>query len=400
MKKLKFSLVIRLIFAIFLGIILGNFLPLSFVRIFKTFTSFFGSFLAFFIPFMIIGFVVIGIARLSEGAGILLAITAGISYISTIIAGLFSYTVAFNFYPNLVSTDLVKSLQYTISNNSMLVSPYFTIPLSPALDVTTAIVFAFMVGITISYMRKEKIGETTFNIFNDFEMIVKRILNHFIIPLLPIHIFGIICELTYTGEVFSIIKLFITIYLCIFAMHYIYMLVMFSIAGTISKKNPFRLIKNQISGYLTAVGTQSSAATIPINIQCGLKNGTSKEIVNFVVPLCATIHLSGSMITITSCVMGVLIMSGMNYSLTTILPFIAMLGIAMVAAPGAPGGAIMSALPFLYMINIDSNGPLGALLIALYLTQDSFGTAINVSGDNAIAIYVDEFYKKFIKKSH
>lgn len=400
MKKLKFSLVIRLIFAIFLGIILGNFLPLSFVRIFKTFTSFFGSFLAFFIPFMIIGFVVIGIARLSEGAGILLALTAGISYISTIIAGLFSYTVAFNFYPNLVSTDLVKSLQYTISTNSMLVSPYFTIPLSPALDVTTAIVFAFMVGITISYMRKEKIGETTFNIFNDFEMIVKRILNHFIIPLLPIHIFGIICELTYTGEVFSIIKLFITIYLCIFAMHYIYMLVMFSIAGTISKKNPFRLIKNQISGYLTAVGTQSSAATIPVNIQCGLKNGTSKEIVNFVVPLCATIHLSGSMITITSCVMGVLIMSGMNYSLTTILPFIAMLGIAMVAAPGAPGGAIMSAIPFLYMINIDSNGPLGALLIALYLTQDSFGTAINVSGDNAIAIYVDEFYKKFIKKSH
>lgn len=400
MKKLKFSLVIRLIFAIFLGIILGNFLPLSFVRIFKTFTSFFGSFLAFFIPFMIIGFVVIGIARLSEGAGILLALTAGISYISTIIAGLFSYTVAFNFYPNLVSTDLVKSLQYTISNNSMLVSPYFTIPLSPALDVTTAIVFAFMVGITISYMRKEKIGETTFNIFNDFEMIVTRILNYFIIPLLPIHIFGIICELTYTGEVFSIIKLFITIYLCIFAMHYIYMLVMFSVAGTISKKNPFRLIKNQISGYLTAVGTQSSAATIPVNIQCGLKNGTSKEIVNFVVPLCATIHLSGSMITITSCVMGVLIMSGMNYSLTTILPFIAMLGIAMVAAPGAPGGAIMSALPFLYMINIDSNGPLGALLIALYLTQDSFGTAINVSGDNAIAIYVDEFYKKFIKKSH
>lgn len=399
MKKLNSSLVIRLIFAIFLGIILGNFLPLSFVRIFKTFTSFFGSFLAFFIPFMIIGFVVIGIARLSEGAGILLALTAGISYISTIIAGLFSYTVAFNFYPNLVSTDLVKSLQYTISNNSMLVSPYFTIPLSPALDVTTAIVFAFMVGITISYMRKEKIGETTFNIFNDFEMIVTRILNYFIIPLLPIHIFGIICELTYTGEVFYIIKLFITIYLCIFAMHYIYMLVMFSIAGTISKKNPFRLIKNQISGYLTAVGTQSSAATIPVNIQCGLKNGTSKEIVNFVVPLCATIHLSGSMITITSCVMGILIMSGMNYSLTTILPFIAMLGIAMVAAPGAPGGAIMSALPFLYMVNIDSNGPLGALLIALYLTQDSFGTAINVSGDNAIAIYVDEFYKKFIKNN-
>lgn len=163
MKKLKSILVIRLIFVIFYHLVLLEYLKLS---------------QAFFIPFMIIGFVVIGIARLSEGAGILLALTAGISYISTIIAGLFSYTVAFNFYPNLVSTDLVKSLQYTISNNSMLVSPYFTIPLSPVLDVTTAIVFAFMVGITISYMRKEKIGETTFNIFNDFEMIVTRILNY------------------------------------------------------------------------------------------------------------------------------------------------------------------------------------------------------------------------------
>ena len=181
-------------------------------------------------------------------------------------------------------------------------------------------------------------------------------------------------------------------------MHYIYMLVMFSIAGVVSKKNPVKLIKNQIPGYLTAVGTQSSAATIPVNIQCGLNNNTSEEIVNFVVPLCATIHLSGSMITITSCVMGVLIMTGMNYSVSLVLPFIAMLGIAMVAAPGAPGGAIMSALPFLYMVNIDSKGALGALLIALYITQDSFGTAINVSGDNAIAIYVDEFYKRFIKK--
>ena len=398
MKKLEFGLVPRLIIAIFLGILLGTFVPLGFVRVFKTFSTFFGSFLSFFIPFMIIGFVVIGIARLSEGAGVLLALTAGISYVSTIIAGLFSYTVASNVYPSLVSSELVKSLQDTISNKMMVVSPYFTIPLSPVLDVTAAIVFSFMVGITISYMRKKKTGETTFNLFNDFEMIVTRILKHFIIPLLPLHIFGIICELAYTGEVFAIIKLFIKIYLCIFAMHYIYMLVMFSIAGAVSKKNPVKLIKNQIPGYLTAVGTQSSAATIPVNIQCGLNNNTSEEIVNFVVPLCATIHLSGSMITITSCVMGVLIMTGMNYSVSLVLPFIAMLGIAMVAAPGAPGGAIMSALPFLYMVNIDSKGALGALLIALYITQDSFGTAINVSGDNAIAIYVDEFYKRFIKK--
>ena len=398
--KFKFGLVPRLILAIILGMILGSFMPLGLVRVFKTFSTFFGSFLSFFIPFMIIGFVVAGIARLTEGAGKLLAFTAIVSYVSTIIAGLFSYTVGSTLYPNFVSPELVGKLQDAINSGSLSVAPYFTIPLKPALDVTAAIVFAFMMGITISYLRSQKKGEYTFKIFDEFETVVTKVLSNFIIPLLPIHIFGIFTELTYSGQVFSIIKLFLTIYLCIFAMHYIYMLVMFSIAGGISKKNPFRLIKNQIPGYLTAVGTQSSAATIPINVQCGLNNGTSPEIVNFVVPLCATIHLSGSIITLTSCIMGVLLMTGMPHSLSVMLPFIAMLGIAMVAAPGAPGGAVMSALPFLYMIGIDSTGPLGALLIALYVTQDSFGTAINVSGDNAIAIYVDEFYKRFVKKAN
>lgn len=396
--KFKFGLVPRLILAIILGIILGMFMPLGFIRVFKTFCTFFGSFLSFFIPFMIIGFVVAGIARLTEGAGKLLAFTAIVSYASTIIAGLFSFTVANTFYPGFVSPELVSSLSNAINSNSLSAEPYFTIPLKPALDVTAAIIFAFMMGITISYLRKNKSGEYTFHLFDEFETIVTKVLSNFVIPLLPIHIFGIFAELTWSGQVFSIIKLFITIYLCIFVMHYIYMLVMFSIAGGLSKKNPFFLIKNQIPGYLTAIGTQSSAATIPINVQCGLNNGTSPEIVNFVVPLCATIHLSGSIITLTSCIMGVLIMTGMDHSLSVMLPFIFMLGIAMVAAPGAPGGAVMSALPFLYMVGIDSKGPLGALLIALYVTQDSFGTAINVSGDNAIAIYVDEFYKHFIKK--
>ncbi|WP_067140267.1 dicarboxylate/amino acid:cation symporter [Oceanivirga salmonicida] len=399
MKKSKIGLVPKLIIAIILGIIIGSYLPLEVVRIFKTFSAFFGSFLSFFIPFMIIGFVVVGIARLSEGAGKLLALTAGIAYCSTIIAGTFSYTVANTLYPKLVSPDLVKILQEKIGAEAVSVMPYFSIPLKPALDVTAAIVFAFMMGITISYLRAKQSGETTFNIFNEFEQIVTKVLAGFIIPLLPLHILGIFSELAFSGQVFSIIRVFITIYLCIFAMHYIYITVMFTIAGSLHKKNPFFYIKNQIPAYLTAVGTQSSAATIPVNIEAGLKNGTSKEIVNFVVPLCATIHLAGSMITLTSCIMGVLIMTGMNYSFSVVFPFICILGIAMVAAPGAPGGAVISALPFVYMVGIDANGALGALLIALYITQDSFGTAINVSGDNAIALYVDAFYKKFIKKS-
>ena len=369
-------------------------MPLWIVRIFKTFSTFFGSFLSFFIPLMIVGFVVSGIAKLTEGAGKLLGFTAIVSYVSTIVAGTFSYTVAANLYPKLVS-----GISQGINFEGKDVAPYFTIPLKPPIDVTAAIVFAFMMGITISIMRSQKKGETTFNLFAEYEEIISKILAGFVIPLLPFHILGIFSEMAYSGIVFKVLGVFAAIYLCIFAMHYIYMLVMFSIAGGVSKKNPFTLIKNQIPAYFTAVGTQSSAATIPVNIQCGLKNGTSPEIVDFVVPLCATIHLSGSMITLTSCIMGVLLLNGMPHSFSIMFPFLCMLGIAMVAAPGAPGGAVMSALPFLFLIGIDAQGPLGSLLIALYITQDSFGTAINVSGDNAIAIYVDEFYKKYIKKA-
>lgn len=394
MEKKKIGLVPRLIIAIVIGILIGQYTPLGVVRIFKTFSTFFGLFLSFFIPLMIVGYVVSGIAKLTEGAGKLLGFTAIVSYVSTIIAGTFSYTVAANLYPKLI-TGIDQNFNLVGKD----VAPYFTIPLKAPIDVTAAIVFAFMMGITISFMRTKGKGEVTFNLFSEYEEIITMILAGFVIPLLPYHILGIFSEMAYSGIVFTVIGVFLKIYLCIFAMHYIYMLVMFSIAGGISKRNPFTLIKNQIPAYFTAVGTQSSAATIPVNIQSGLKNGTTPEIVDFVVPLCATIHLSGSMITLTSCIMGVLLINGMSHSLALMFPFICMLGIAMVAAPGAPGGAVMSALPFLFLIGIDSQGPLGSLLIALYITQDSFGTAINVSGDNAIAIYVDEFYKRYIKKN-
>ncbi|VWL84799.1 dicarboxylate/amino acid:cation symporter [Oceanivirga miroungae] len=396
--KLKLGLVSKLLVAIVLGILIGKYTPLYVVRLFKTFSVFFGSFLSFFIPLMIVGFVVMGIARLSSGAGKLLGLTTGISYISTIIAGLFSYTVAANVYPRLINSSLVEVLQSKISDGKVLVNPYFTIPLKAFMDVTAAIVLAFMLGLTISYIKSKNKESSLFNVFDEYEKVIKLVLSKFIIPLLPIHILGIFSELAYTGQVFSIISIFIKIYLCIFIIHYIYMLVMYFIAGSVSKKNPFKLMKNQIPAYLTAVGTQSSAATIPVNAEVALKNGVSKEVANFVIPLCATIHLSGSMITLTSCIMGILLMMGMPHSFGIIIPFICMLGIAMVAAPGAPGGAVMSALPFLYMVGISSNGALSTLLIALYITQDSFGTAINVSGDNAIAIYVDEFYKKYINK--
>ena len=208
--------------------------------------------------------------------------------------------------------------------------------------------------------------------------------------------------MTKSGKTFAILGILWKVFLVVIIMHFVCITIQFIIAGSVSKKNPFSLIKNQVPGYTTALGTQSSAATIPVNLECAKNDGVSAQIRNFVVPLCANIHMAGSMITITACATAVCLMNQLPISLVTVIPFIMTLGVAMVASPGAPGGSIMTALPFLYMVfgttAGDTNGPICALMVALYITQDSFGTACNISGDNAIGIVVDSIYKKFILK--
>ena len=395
MKK-KIGLVPKLIMGIIAGILIGQFAPEFLVRVLVTASSLFSSFLKFVIPFIIIGFVTAGIADLATGAGKLLGVTTGIAYGSTVIAGLIAFTVASVIFPSFIDPSVANSIG---DPEAGMLSAILSIPLNPMVDVTAAIVFAFTMGLGISALRNNGKGETLFNLFQEFQEIVTKTLSTVIIPLLPIYIAGTFANITYAGQVWNILGVFWRVYLIVIPLHLIYLVIQFTTAGAISKKNPFVMLKNQIPGYLTAVGTQSSAATIPVNVSCAEKNGVSKNIREFCVPLCATIHLSGSIISVTSFAVAVLMMNGMDYSITTVLPFILMLGIAMVAAPGAPGGAIMSALPFLPMIGIPSDGGLASLMIALYLTQDSFGTAANVSGDNAIAAVVDHLNKKWSKKA-
>lgn len=392
MEKKKLGLVPKLVIAIILGVIVGqlDFIPEFILRIPITYSKIFSSILSFVIPLMILGFVIVGIADLTEGAGKLLGLTTALAYGSTLLAGIAAYFVASTFFPAFISPDLVEKLAATGEE----LTPLFNIPLEPMLDVTAAIVFAFMFGIGISWLRGQGKGEVLYHLFSDFGAIITKILNTLIIPGLPFYIFGNFLNLSYTGSVFTVLSIFWKVFIIIIALHLIYIVVQFFIAGSISKKNPITMIKNQVPGYVTAIGTQSSAATIPVNLECAKKNGVSAQIRDFVVPLCATIHLSGSIITITSIVTAVLLMYGMPHGFGLMMGFIAMLGIAMVAAPGAPGGAIMSALPFVSLVGIDPTGTMGQLLITLYLTQDSFGTACNVSGDNAIAVIVDTFHNK------
>ena len=389
----KIGLIPRMILGILVGILVGLYLPDWFVRITITFSSIFGAFLNFIIPLMILAFVTKGIADLGEGAGKLLGVTVGLAYMSTLIGGSLSYFMANAIFPGFISPEQVAAIQ---DSEGLTLEPYFEVPITPFFDVTSAIIFAFMLGISISWLRKTKQGEVLYHAVSEFNIVITKVLGTAIVPLLPFFILGNFAKMAKSGSVFAVLSIFWKIFLCVIALHLVYVSVLFILSGSYTGKNPFTMIKNQVKGYLTAVGTQSSAATIPVNLQCAENNGVSREIRDFVIPLGATVHMPGSMITITACTFTILTMYDMPHSYGLILRLIAILGIAMVAAPGAPGGAVMSALPFLPVVGISPESTMASLLITLYLTQDSFGTAANISGDTAIAVAVDKIYNKNI----
>ncbi|MFR3557968.1 MAG: dicarboxylate/amino acid:cation symporter [Paraclostridium sordellii] len=397
MKKKNIGLIPKLIMAIIIGIVIGTYMPRELVQILVTASSLFSTFLKFVIPFIILGFVTAGIADLSSGAGKLLGATTIISYVSTVIAGLLAFTLIKTLFPFFMDPSLASKIG---DPEAGMLPVIFSIPLKPMIDVTAAIVFAFMMGLGISALRKNNKGEVLYKIAFDFQSIIQMVLAKAIIPLLPLYIAGTFANIAFAGQVMNILSVFWKVYIVVMSLHLIYVALQFTVAGMYAKKNPIEMMKNQIPAYLTAVGTQSSAAAIPVNVDCAEKNGISKQIREFVIPLCATIHLSGSIISIVSFSVAVLMMNGMDSGINIVLPYIMMLGIAMVAAPGAPGGAVMSALPFFQMVGIPADGGLASLIIALHITQDSFGTAANISGDNAIAVAVDALNNKWRKKEN
>lgn len=396
-EKKNIGLIPKLIMAIIIGIVIGTYMPRELVQILVTASSLFSTFLKFVIPFIILGFVTAGIADLSSGAGKLLGATTIISYVSTVIAGLLAFTLIKTLFPFFMDPSLASKIG---DPEAGMLPAIFSIPLKPMIDVTAAIVFAFMMGLGISALRKNSKGEVLYKIAFDFQSIIQMVLAKAIIPLLPLYIAGTFANIAFAGQVMNILSVFWKVYIVVMSLHLIYVALQFTVAGMYAKKNPIEMMKNQIPAYLTAVGTQSSAAAIPVNVDCAEKNGISKQIREFVIPLCATIHLSGSIISIVSFSVAVLMMNGMDSGINIVLPYIMMLGIAMVAAPGAPGGAVMSALPFFPMVGIPADGGLASLIIALHITQDSFGTAANISGDNAIAVAVDALNNKWRKKEN
>ena len=388
MSKKKIGLLPKLIIAIALGVAVGMVVPEKFIAVFATFNGIFNQFLNFVIPLIIIGFVVPGIADLGTGAGKTLAITALVAYLSTIIAGSVAYFVDSATFPAFLEVGSIV-LDNAQNAEETMVAGLFTIEMPAIMGVMSALILSFTLGLGIAVTNAERLK----GIFNEFQAIISKVIASIIIPLLPFHVFGIFSNLAFSGTVFEIMSVFIKVFGIILLLHIGILVLQYVIAGAASKQNPFVLLKNMIPAYFTALGTQSSAATIPVTLEQTKKNGVRNEVADFVVPLCATIHLSGSTITLTSCAIAIMMLNGMEVTFMAILPFVLMLGVTMVAAPGVPGGAVMAALGVLETM-LHFNPMMLNLMIALYIAQDSFGTACNVTGDGAIAVLINKITSK------
>lgn len=385
-KKRRIGLLPRVIIAILLGIALGYFLPAPAVRVFLTFNSIFSQFLGFMIPLIIIGLVTPAIAGIGKGAGKMLLATVVIAYVDTVVAGSLSYGTGSWLFPSMIAST-GGSMPHIDKATEL--APYFTITIPAMVDVMSGLVFSFIVGLGIAYGGLR----TLENVFNEFKHIIEKVIEKAIIPLLPYYIFGVFLNMTHNGQARQVLLVFSQIIIVILVLHVLILIYEFCIAGTLTKQNPFRLLWNMLPAYLTALGTSSSAATIPVTLAQTEKAGVRKEVAGFVIPLCATIHLSGSAMKITACALTICLLTGLPHDMGLFIYFILMLSIIMVAAPGVPGGAIMAALAPLASI-LGFNDEAQALMIALYIAMDSFGTACNVTGDGAIAIAINKLFKK------
>lgn len=382
--------------AIVLGILTGPVIPEWLGNTFMTYNALFSGFLGFAVPLIIVGLIMPAIAELGRGAGKWLGITAGIAYGSTIAAGTLAFFVSIWVFGPALKDSGITMLS---GGEGSELAPYFTvvnspggspteIVLPPLFSVMTALVLAFVVGLGLTTIENSVVVRAAV----EFRTIVEGLIRRVIVPALPLFIFGIFMDLARSGEAVEVVSTFLIVVLVSFGLTLVVLLAQFAVAGAIAGKNPLRALWNMRDAYFTALGTSSSAATIPITLRSTLKNGVSSPVASFVVPLGATIHLSGSMVKITCFAVAVMLLGGQAVTFGTMIPFILMLGVMMIAAPGVPGGAIAAAAGLLVQMLGFGDVEIG-LMFATYIALDSFGTATNVTGDGSIALIVDKLTK-------
>ncbi len=383
-KTITRSLLFWIVVAIVLGISCSFFFPEWLARIFITFNGLFSNFLGFFVPVLIFALITPAIAGLGRGAGKWLGITAGIAYGSTIISGLIAWALSTALYPWLLGDQSLDTNVEDVEAGGL--SPFFEVEIPAPFEVMTALVLAFCLGLAMTAVK----SETMYKVATELEGAIMKVVTSFVIPLLPLFIFGIFLNLGMNENMGATMAAFGKVLLLSVLMTIVLLVVQYLIAGAVAGVNPFTALRNMLPAYFTALGTSSSAASIPVTLRSTLNNKVDENVAGFVVPLCATIHLSGSMMKIGLYAFAVIYMGGLDVSPGLSLGFILLLGIMMIAAPGVPGGAIMAATGLLASM-LGFNDEMVALMIAAYIVVDSFGTAANVTGDGAIALVLNRF---------
>lgn len=391
LSRITHSLLFKIIIAIILGIVCSFFFPEWLARVFATFNGLFSGFLGFFVPVLIFALITPAIASLGHGAGKWLGVTAGIAYVSTVISGLVAFGVSQAVYPWLLKgTSMVKAVDI----EEAAISPYFKVDMPAPLEVMSALLLAFTVGIAMAAIRANTLQSGA----EELRDVVMRVIERFIIPLLPLYIFGVFLTMGMNGNLKTTLTAFGKVLVLATIMTWVVLLIQYLLVGAYARINPFTALKNMLPAYFTALGTSSSAATIPVTLKAVRKNGVTQSVADFVVPLCATVHLSGSMQKIALFAFSIVYMTNLDMTPGVAMGFIFLLGIMMVAAPGVPGGAIMAAVGLLQSQLGFDDGQV-ALMIAAYIAIDSFGTACNVTGDGAIALAVNKLARGELRKS-
>lgn len=379
-KRISLPIIAQVLVAMLMGICIGWFMPNWFIRIFVTFNEFFGQFIGFLVPLIILALVTAAIANTEQNAGRMLSITLAIVFISTIGSGLFSYCLGDLVLPHFIAPDDRVMME---PQHGGTFAPYFSFQLPPALDVMTALVLALMLGLGIRSSSAVGLKKGIVELQDVVMLSIEKAL----IPLLPIYIFGIFLHMSATGEAFGLIRSFLIVLLLVIFVQLMWVLLLYLSAAIMTGRNPMKMIWHMMPAFVFAFATSSSAATIPITLKSARKLDVREESSNFVIPMCANLHIPGLTIHVVLCSMALMYFVGQPADLATLIAFILMLSVTCVATPGIPGGSV-AVLPVLATI-LDFPPQLQAICLSLCIAMDAPITASNVLCDGAVCAMVD-----------
>ena len=384
MKKLFGSLPFRLLLGIAVGILCGLVFPESVMKVIVTLQYIMGQLITFCVPLIIIGFIAPSITKLGANASRLLGVAVVIAYVSSIGAAFMSMLAGYGLIPHL-------SIDTSVAGLRELPGVVFELNIPQIMPVMSALVLSILLGLAVTWTKSQRFTE----LLAEFQNIVLDIVKKVIIPVLPFYIAATFCNLSYEGMITRQLPAFLQIILIVMAGHYIWLALLYLLAGAYSKKNPLEVVKHYGPAYLTAVGTMSSAATLAVALDCARKSSVlRKDMVSFGIPLFANIHLCGSVLTEVFFVMTIgKMLYGEIPSVGTMILFCLLLGIFAIGAPGVPGGTVMASLGLITGVLLFKNDGT-ALMLAIFALQDSFGTACNVTGDGALTLMLTGYAEK------